>query len=770
MGIVDKILGSDTETYDASKPYVLPSASYSYSDPAVELASRNMLASYFGTPDQGGLIGQQIPVPIQQVAGLSPLEIQARNMSQGLGGFGGQLAEAQGLYRQAGQGFDPASAGIFGDPQARSLYMQSLGQYSPYQGEQFMDQEARGMMRGAAGDIGQAGAGIPAEVQEAQLGMAGAEGMIRGSALSSAEQAARAQQMALRASGRADIESQTGQRGIRDASRSLENTLDRTFGETGRQEAAALSEAQGLSSALGGIGQEAGAGAAAGEAAIGRASSGIGSQVGTAQQRALEATERARRQTEFAGRDLRSAGEMGKSTALQGIAGLAGTGGKFDPSSIGEFMDPFTQQVIDAEQEEIARLGDKQRQQAKAKAIQSGAFGGSRQGIEQAEIGRNVLEQQARTGAQLRSKGYEQAAQQAQQAFEQSKGRQQQAAQLTGSLGQAGAGTSLQAAQSAAQLGLSAEEMAQSGAFQGGQLGVTGKMNEAQLAERAANLGISTDQLRGQFAQQGQAATMAGRQMGQQGGFQRGQMGVQGSLSQADLASQAAQMGISTQQLMSQLGQQAFQTAQAQGQAGMQAGQNIGALAGQRGQLGIQGAQAQIGAAGQQADIGQGMGSQYGQGQQMGLGGYEDRMRRMQGAAGGLGGLTQQQYGTALDAYGAGTANQRAAGAGIAGLGQQGYNMLTGQIGTMAGLGQQGRGIQDRAYGSQYTAATQLADEPYMRLQRGQQMLGGLAGYLPQMQSGYGAQLGNVGANQNPNWGSQLLGAYSVFKNAGQGN
>ena len=193
MGIVDKILGSDTETYDASKPYVLPSASYSYSDPAVELASRNMLASYFGTPDQGGLIGQQIPVPIQQVAGLSPLEIQARNMSQGLGGFGGQLAEAQDLYRQAGQGFDPASAGIFGDPQARSLYMQSLGQYSPYQGEQFMDQEARDMMRGAAGDIGQAGAGIPAEVQEAQLGMAGAEGMIRGSALSSAEQAARAQ-------------------------------------------------------------------------------------------------------------------------------------------------------------------------------------------------------------------------------------------------------------------------------------------------------------------------------------------------------------------------------------------------------------------------------------------------------------------------------------------------------------------------------------------------------------------------------------------------
>ena len=152
----------------------------------------------------------------------------------------------------------------------------------------------------------------------------------------------------------------------------------------------------------------------------------------------------------------------------------------------------------------------------------------------------------------------------------------------------------------------------------------------------------------------------------------------------------------------------------------MQAGQNIGALAGQRGQLGLSGAQARLGSAGQRADIGQGMGSQYGQAQQMGMGSYQDQMRRMQGAAGGLGGLTQDQFGTALQAYGAGTAAQRAGAAGIAGLGQQGYNMLTGQIGTMAGLGQTGRGIQDRAYGAQYTAATQMADEPYMRLQRGQ--------------------------------------------------
>ena len=72
---------------------------------------------------------------------------------------------------------------------------------------------------------------------------------------------------------------------------------------------------------------------------------------------------------------------------------------------------------------------------ARAQQAKAGAFGGSRGAIAEAEIGRNVLEQQARTGAQLRSQGFQQAAQQAQQAFEASKQRQQSAA---GSIGQLG--------------------------------------------------------------------------------------------------------------------------------------------------------------------------------------------------------------------------------------------------------------------------------------------------------------------------------------------
>ena len=290
---------SETQTYRTSETALTPSFTRTFQDPAAELASRRMLEAYFGPQ---GLINRPIPVPEKEIAGLSPLEIQARNLAGGLGGFGQQLAEAQEMYRAAGRGFDPASAGLFADPRARQLYEQSMQAYDPAMGERFVDPEARETMRGAAEGIGAAAEGIPGQVGGAQAG-------------------------------------------------------------------------------------------------------------------AAEAAARARRQVGMAGRDLRAAGRMGRSAAEQGIAGLAGTGEAFDPSDISRFQDPFTQEVIDAQQAEIARLGEKQKSDARAQQIRAGAFGGSRGAIQEAEIGRNVLQQQAKTGAELRSQGFQQAAQQAQQAY-----------------------------------------------------------------------------------------------------------------------------------------------------------------------------------------------------------------------------------------------------------------------------------------------------------------------------------------------------------------
>ena len=354
MGIFD----TETEVVDTTQPYLYPTASQSYSDPAVELASRNMLASYFGTPDQPGLISQQIPIPIQQVAGLSPLEIQARNMAQGLGGFGGQLAEAERMYRQSGQAFDPRTAGIYGDPQARALYMQSIGAYDPSMGQQFLDAEGRSMMRGASQELGDLSREIPGQINLAQADMREGEDLIRQGAASSADEAAIAQRMALMAAGRVGGQADTGQMAMNRAASNIGTGVSQAKTESRYQEGqarseaeklrgqlkafgdqagagarqgeaqiqsalkdvrpevlrgqaqataaeqAAISSANTLSSRLGQIGKEAGAGARQGEAAIAAASSGIGSQVGTAQQRALDATTRARAQTAQAGREL----------------------------------------------------------------------------------------------------------------------------------------------------------------------------------------------------------------------------------------------------------------------------------------------------------------------------------------------------------------------------------------------------------------------------------------------------------------------------------
>ena len=580
---------TNTELVQESAPFLAPEWQRQYQDPAVELTSRRMLESYFG-PE--GLIGQQIPVPIQQVAGLSPQEIQARNLAQGLGGFGQQLAEAQNMYRQGARGFDPSTAGLFGDPRARQLYEQSLGAYDPSTGQQYIDQEGRRIMRGSADDIRGAQQGIGREISAAQRGMR-------------------------RAGIGAGREAEIGQEGILDAS------------------------------------------------------GGISGQVGGAQTGAGEAARRARAETAAAGRDLRSAGQMGRGTAMRGIAGLEGTGEEYDPSSAGRYMDPFNRDVIEAQQAEIARLGEKQKRDARAQQIQAGAFGGSRGAIQEAEIGRNVLQQQAKTGAELRSQGFQQAQQQAQQAFEQAQGRRQQAAQLTGSLGQAGAQTGISAAGQAGQLGLSAEQLAQRGALEGGQLGLSGQQAMGDLAQRAAQMGISTQELQGQLAQQ------------------RGMMGMQGQ-------------------------------------------QGIGALAGQR------------------AGVGQNLASQTLQAQQLGSNVFGDRMGRTAGAAQGMGALTGQQFGQALDAFGQGAAGQRAGAAGIAGLGGQGQQMLGTQINTLGQLGTMGRGIQQRGLDAQYTASKQMADEPWMRMQRGMQLLGQGAQFLPQYSAGVGTGQQPIGHIQQP--------------------
>ena len=64
-----------------------------------------------------------------------------------------------------------------------------------------------------------------------------------------------------------------------------------------------------------------------------------------------------------------------------------GTTGAYDPTSAAAFMDPYQQAVTTDALAEMRRQADIQSNQLAAQAVGAGAFGGSREGIAQAELG-----------------------------------------------------------------------------------------------------------------------------------------------------------------------------------------------------------------------------------------------------------------------------------------------------------------------------------------------------------------------------------------------
>jgi len=188
---------------------------------------------------------------------------------------------------------------------------------------------------------------------------------------------------------------------------------------------------------------------------------------------------------------------LGQAGTQQAQGMTAGADYNFDPNSYQDFMNPFMNDVIQQQYQDIQRQGDIQKQGANAQAVGSGAFGGSRQGIQQAEINRNVLDQQARTGSQLRSAGFQQASGLAQQAAAAQAGQQLQQASLYG--------------QQAGQLGQQGMQGAQGYGQTAAGLG--------NLAQLTGQLGQSTGALGQTVGQLGQATAGLG-QMGQQMGVQ----------------------------------------------------------------------------------------------------------------------------------------------------------------------------------------------------------------------------------------------------------
>ena len=175
---------------------------------------------------------------------------------------------------------------------------------------------------------------------------------------------------------------------------------------------------------------------------------------------------------------------------------------------IGQFFNPFEDQVVQQALGDVQRASDIAGQQEAAQAVSAGAFGGSRQAIMEAERARNLMDRQGALAGQLRQAGFGQAMTQAQKAFEDAKSRQLQQAQISGQLGAQYGQLGLAGQEAAAKLGLASADltgqMAQATGnigSQGAQLGLTGAGQLQKLGKTFGSLGESQAGL-GQLGQQ----------------------------------------------------------------------------------------------------------------------------------------------------------------------------------------------------------------------------------------------------------------------------
>jgi len=101
--------------------------------------------------------------------------------------------------------------------------------------------------------------------------------------------------------------------------------------------------------------------------------------------------------------------QTGAVTDAAGLGSLVGPGAGTGPGSISEYMSPYQQQVIDAQMQEFDRQAAINRQGIQDSAVQAGAFGGGRHGVQLAEYAKGSDMNRALLQGQLLQQGFTQA-------------------------------------------------------------------------------------------------------------------------------------------------------------------------------------------------------------------------------------------------------------------------------------------------------------------------------------------------------------------------
>jgi hypothetical protein len=212
--------------------------------------------------------------------------------------------------------------------------------------------------------------------------------------------------------------------------------------------------------------------------------------------------------------------------------------GSFLNQNVQQYMNPYTQAVTDQSLKDLERSRQLQQQQTSAQATAARAFGGSRQGVAEAETNRAFGENAARLVAQQNAEAFRSA----QQAAESDLGRSMQAQQLNQAQD---AATTQQSLALAGQFGL---------ANQASALTASQANQDALLRSALANQGVDVNvgQLNTQNAQQrnlaNQAAINQASQFGAGAQNQASLANAQNFL-QANLANQQAGLTANQQRL-----------------------------------------------------------------------------------------------------------------------------------------------------------------------------------------------------------------------------
>lgn len=252
------------------------------------------------------------------------------------------------------------------------------------------------------------------------------------------------------------------------------------------------------------------------------------------------------------------------------------TPGSFLNQNIQQYMNPYTQAVTEQSLADLERSRQLQQQQTAAQATAARAFGGSRQGVAEAETNRAFGENAARLVAQQNAAAY----QAAQQASESDLARQMQAQQLNQAQDLA---TTQQSLQLAGQFGLANQQAALEAARANQATGLTASQanQDALLRAALANQGydFSVGQLNTQNQQQVNLANQAAQNQiaqanaqnflqanlaNQGAGLQANQQRIGSSGLLANIAGQGQQMGFAGANQLAQQGavQQGFSQAQ----------------------------------------------------------------------------------------------------------------------------------------------------------------------------------------------------------------